>query len=231
MPVAGPDSQAAGLTTSLVAAAPATARVTGPGVISTVAGGPGRGPAPAVAQDVGAVAAGPAGDVYVGDSRGVVRRLTSGTSWETVTAGTATQNLLSGPRNRVAATVAPLDSVDGLAVDSAGNVVIADGLDFLIWVVAARAGTFYGQAMKAGYIYSIAGTGSFGYSGDGGPRLGRRTLRLLRLRHAVVGWSRPGRAGLRPGHEADIYTIAGTGTSGYSGDGGPGPRPNFPALR
>jgi sugar lactone lactonase YvrE len=228
---------AAGLASSLVAAAPATARVTGPGVISTVAGGPGRGPAPAVAQDVGAVAAGPAGDVYVGDSRGVVRRLTSGTSWETVTAGTATQNLLSGPRNRVAATVAPLDSVDGLAVDSAGNVVIADGLDFLIWVVAARAGTFYGQAMKAGFIYSIAGTGSFGYSGDGGPATSAKlggpaglafdpsgNLLIADSLDSVVRVvaARAGRfygQAMKAGH---IYTIAGTGTAGYSGDGGPG---------
>jgi len=228
---------AAGLASSLVAAAPATARVTGPGVISTVAGGPGRGPAPAVAQDVGAVAAGPAGDVYVGDSRGVVRRLTSGTSWETVTAGTATQNLLSGPRNRVAATVAPLDSVDGLAVDAAGNVAIADGLDFLIWVVAARAGTFYGQAMKAGFIYSIAGNGSFGYSGDGGPATSAQlggpaglafdpsgNLLIADSLDSVVRVvaARAGRfygQAMKAGH---IYTIAGTGTAGYSGDGGPG---------
>ena len=117
----------AGLAGGLVAAAPAAAQVTGPGDITTVAGGPGRGPALTVAQNAGSVAARPAGDVYVGDSRGVVRGLTSGTSWETVTAGNATQNLLSGPRDRVAATVAPLDSVDGLAVDTAGNLVIADG--------------------------------------------------------------------------------------------------------
>ena len=64
-----PGQSGGGAGAGLVAAAPATARVTGPGVISTVAGGPGRGQAPAVAQDVGAVAAGPAGDVYVGDSR------------------------------------------------------------------------------------------------------------------------------------------------------------------
>lgn len=49
----------AGLASSLVAAAPATAKTTGPGDITTVAGGPGRGPALSVAQDVGSVAAGP----------------------------------------------------------------------------------------------------------------------------------------------------------------------------
>ena len=228
---------AAGLASSLLAAMPATARVTGPGVIKTVAGGPGRGPAPTVAQVVGSVAAGPAGDVYVGDSRGVVRGLTSGTSWETVTAGTATQNLLSGPRDRVAATVAPLDSVDGLAVDAAGNVVISDALDYLVWVVAARAGTFYGQAMKAGYIYSIAGSGNFGYSGDGGPatsaKLGQPTgLAFDRSGNLLIADALDSvvrvvavRAGTFYGQAmkaGDIYTIAGTGTTGYSGDGGPG---------
>jgi hypothetical protein len=36
-------------------------------------------------------------------------------------------------------------------------------------VVAAHAGTFYGQAMTAGDIYTVAGNGTQGYSGDGGP--------------------------------------------------------------
>ena len=183
------------------------------------------------------MAAGQAGDVYIGDTRGVVRGLTSGTSWETVTAGNATQNLLSGPRDGVAATVAPLDSVDGLAVDAAGNVVISDGLDFLVWVVAARAGTFYGQAMKTGHIYTIAGTGSFGYSGDGGPaksaELGKPAgLALDPSGNLLIADSEDSvvrvvatRAGtfygqaMKAGH---IYTIAGTGGFGYSGDGGPG---------
>ena len=35
--------------------------------------------------------------------------------------------------------------------------------------VDTTAGTFYGQAMKAGDIYTIAGTGTTGFSGDGGP--------------------------------------------------------------
>jgi hypothetical protein len=37
------------------------------------------------------------------------------------------------------------------------------------WVVAARTGTFYGQAMTKGDIYTVAGNGTPGFSGDGGP--------------------------------------------------------------
>jgi hypothetical protein len=35
--------------------------------------------------------------------------------------------------------------------------------------VAGSTGTFYGQAMTAGDIYTVAGNGTSGYSGDGGP--------------------------------------------------------------
>jgi trimeric autotransporter adhesin len=36
-------------------------------------------------------------------------------------------------------------------------------------MVAARSGTFYGQAMTGGDIYTVAGDGTQGFSGDGGP--------------------------------------------------------------
>jgi hypothetical protein len=59
-----------------------------------------------------------------------------------------------------------------VAVDGAGNVVIADTNDFRVRVVAAGTGTFYGKAMTAGHIYTAAGTGVNGFSGDGGPAAG-----------------------------------------------------------
>ena len=43
----------------------------------------------------------------------------------------------------------------GAAVDSYGNLVLVT--DFRVRVVAERTGRFYGVAMKAGYIYTIAG--------------------------------------------------------------------------
>jgi hypothetical protein len=56
-----------------------------------------------------------------------------------------------------------------VTVDASGNLVIADSFNSRIRVVAAHAGTFYGLAMTAADIYTVAGTGGIGYSGDGGP--------------------------------------------------------------
>ena len=228
---------AAGLASSLLAGAPAAAAATGPRTITTVAGGPGSGPALTVAQDAGSVTVSGTGNVYVGDTRGVVRQFSGMSSSEKVIAGNAAPNLLPVPRSGIPATTAALDSVGGLALDAAANVVISDGLDYLVRVVASRTGTFYGQAMKAGDIYTIAGTGTFGYSGDGGPatsaELGRpgglafdRDGNLL-IADSVDSVVRvvAARTGTFYGQAmkaGDIYTIAGTGTFGYSGDGGPG---------
>jgi hypothetical protein len=56
-----------------------------------------------------------------------------------------------------------------VAVDLAGNLVIADFGNERVRVVAVSTGTFYGASMTAGDIYTIAGTGPRGFSGDGGP--------------------------------------------------------------
>jgi len=70
------------------------------------------------------------------------------------------------------ATAAELGSPGQTAVDSAGNLVIADTGTDRVRVVAASDGTFYGQAMTAGDIYTVAGNGTAGFSGDGSPALG-----------------------------------------------------------
>jgi hypothetical protein len=121
-------------------------------------------------------------------------------------------------------------------VDAAGNLVIADTDNNRIRVVAASAGTFYGLAMTAGDIYTVAGDGTFGFSGDGGPAIsaefraprgvavdGSGNLVITdqfnnRVRVVAVStgtfYGRAMTAG-------DIYTVAGDGTAGSSGDGGP----------
>ncbi len=132
------------------------------------------------------------------------------------------------------ATGAELDYPGGVAVDAAGNVLIADTMNNRIRVVAARTGRFYGRAMTAGDIYTLAGGGA--HLGDGGPATSARLLQPRNVsvdgagnvlaadsRHSrirVVA-ARTGRFYGRAMTAGDIYTIAGNGTYGFSGDGGP----------
>jgi hypothetical protein len=123
-----------------------------------------------------------------------------------------------------------------VAVDSAGNLVIADSFNSRARVVAASTGTFYGQAMTAGHIYSVAGNGKYGYSGDGGPATaakldepqaaavdGAGNLLIsdtFNSRIRVVAAS----TGTFYGQTmtaGDIYTVTGDGRCGFAGDGGP----------
>jgi hypothetical protein len=80
-------------------------------------------------------------------------------------AGNPKTSIFSG--NGGPARKAGLEYIEGLAPDAHANLVIASG--FHILVVAARAGRFYGRAMRADHIYLIAGNGDFQDSGDGGP--------------------------------------------------------------
>jgi hypothetical protein len=68
------------------------------------------------------------------------------------------------------ATKAALGEFIGVCVDKAGNLVFAHSSDNSIRVVAASTGTFYGGAMTADVMYTVAGTATFGFSGDGGPQ-------------------------------------------------------------
>jgi hypothetical protein len=132
------------------------------------------------------------------------------------------------------ATKARVDEPYGVALDAAGNLVLTDNQNVRIRVVAEHTGTFYGQAMTAGDIYTVAGTGMYGYSGDGGPA----TLAELFHPDGVIvdgsgnlvfadgGNSRirvvAGSAGTFYGQAmtaGDIYTVAGGKTAGYNGDG------------
>ena len=134
------------------------------------------------------------------------------------------------------ATTGQLNFPHGVAVDSAGNLVIADYANDVVRVVAARTGTFYRQKMTAGDLYTVAGGGAKGHLGDGGPatqaRLwgpwgvavdGAGNLVIADALHNRVRMV-AGRTGTSYGQKmtaGDIYTVAGDGTSGYSGDGGP----------
>ncbi len=99
-------------------------------------------------------------------------------------------------------------------------------------MVAGKSGTFYGQQMTAGDVYTVAGDGSPFFSGDGGPALnagmdpvavavdGSGNLVLAGSRVRVVA-TRTGTFYGQAMTAGDIYTVAGDGQEGFSGDGGP----------
>ena len=133
------------------------------------------------------------------------------------------------------ATRAELDAAPGVAFDGAGNLVIADAGNTRVRAVAAAAGTFYGKAMKAGHIYTVAGNGARGYSGDGGPATAAELAFPARIavdgsgnqivtdtgnNRIRVAAAATGTFYARPMTAGDIYTVAGNGAVGYSGDGG-----------
>jgi hypothetical protein len=64
--------------------------------------------------------------------------------------------------DRGLATAAELNQPYGIAVDGNGSTVIADQTNGWVRVAAAATGTFYGQAMTAGDIYTIAKSGAVG---------------------------------------------------------------------
>ena len=108
-----------------------------------------------------------------------------------------------------------------------------------VQVVAHKTGTFYGQPMAAGYIYTIAGTGTAGFSGDGGPATQAKLLNPQdvavdsagNLLIADTGNNRVRVVAARTGTyygvsmtAGDIYTVAGTGIGGSPVTAVPPPR-------
>src|SRR5262249_7994281 len=110
-----------------------------------------------------------------------------------------------------------------LAVDRAGNIVIANEAGF-IDVVAARAGSFYGERMLPGDGYPIAGTGraDLGFLTDGALDPDGNVLftDAKSCQARVIAESNSTFYGQHM-LARHIYTIAGGPACGYSGDGGP----------
>ena len=90
------------------------------------------------------------------------RRMTAGDVYTIAGSGQLGNSGSGGPASK-----AKFDYLGGATVDRYGNVVFSDSVSGVVWVVAVRTGTFYGQAMTAGDIYIVAGGGTS--LGDGGP--------------------------------------------------------------
>jgi hypothetical protein len=202
------------------------------------------GPALKAEFDSVSVAVGGAGSMLISDNFGnhvrlvagqtgtfYGQKMTAGDIYGVAGNGTAGFSGDGGP-----AAKAELQLPADVVADSAGNLIIADRDNMRVRVVAATTGTFYGQAMTAGDIYTVAGNGQFGYSGDGGPAT-KAKLYVPRgvavdgsgnLVIADTGNARVRVVAATTGTfygqamaAGDIYTVAGDGSGAYSGDGGP----------
>jgi cysteine-rich repeat protein len=112
-------------------------------------------------------------------------------------------------------TTAVLYNPGGIVLDGAGGLIVADEYNHRIRRVNLSDGT----------ITTIAGNGSFGFSGDGGPATQASMSFVLGVAVDAAGrviFTDPENNRIRA-IEADqtISTIAGTGSAGFSGDGGP----------
>jgi NHL repeat len=112
---------------------------------------------------------------------------------------------------------AELHFPSGLALDNSGNLYIADEGNARIRKVSAA----------TGIITTIAGTGTFGYSGDGGPAInaefssGLAGMAVDAAGDVFIADQWNNRIREIAASTGKITTVAGTGSAGYSGDGGP----------
>jgi NHL repeat len=192
------------------------------GVINTIAGtgqsgdsGDGGPATSATLSSPEGVALDGAGNIYIAEEGGArIRKVTASTGIIDTVAGNGACGYSGdgGP-----ATAAQLCGPNGVAVDGAGNIFIADLSNYRIRKVTA----------STGIISTVAGTGTYGYSGDGGAATNAQLAGPIgvgvdeagNLYIATYVDSRVREVNASSGI---INTIAGNGTNGYSGDGGPG---------
>ena len=111
-----------------------------------------------------------------------------------------------------AAMNAQLNGPQGVAVDAAGNLYIADTGNNRVRLVTS-----------SGAIATVAGNGVAGYSGDGGPATSAQVGNPAGVAVDALGnlYIADGSARVRKVYPGGIIaTIAGAGVRGYSGDGG-----------
>ncbi len=181
------------------------------GVITTIAGG---GSLPDNFPAIGAQISGPLGvtvdsqgNLYITDSvSNSVREVSNGVITTVAGNGTYGYSGDGGPGAR-----AQLASPSGVAVDSAGNVYIADTNNTRV------------RKLSNGVITTFAGSGaSPGFSGDNGPA----TAAQLNFPTGLA-LDAPDNLYIADGNRIRmvsngvITTVAGSNTSGFSGDGGP----------
>lgn len=197
-------------------------KITPVGIISTIAGtagsrgssGDGGLATAALLNFPIGVAVDGSGNVYICDSgNNKIRKITAATGVISTIAGTGTTGFSGdgGP-----GTAAQINTPQNVAVDKNGNVYISDFSNNRIRKVNAADGV----------ISTVAGTGAAGFGGDGGAATaalinGPNNVSTDKDGNLII--CDPGNFRIRKVTVADgkIATIVGTGTQGFSGDGGP----------
>jgi sugar lactone lactonase YvrE len=152
-----------------------------------------------------------AGNLFIAeDYNHIVRKINTSGVISTI-AGNGT---LGFSGDGAAATSAQLNRVSGIAVDGAGNIYICDADNFRIRKINTQ-----------GIISTIAGVGTNGHSGDGGlataAEIGFAScVQVDAIGNVYFAEQANGFCVRKINSSGVISTIAGTGVSGYSGDGG-----------
>jgi len=187
------------------------------GVIHTVAGNGTAGfsgdGGPATAASLNgpfAVAVNAAGEIYIADTNNNRVRKVDLKGMITTVAGGNTFGFSGdgGP-----ATAATLYAPESIALDSIGNLYIADWGNARVRLVNS-----------AGFISTVAGNGSNGYNGDGqlatAARISARCVALDAAGNLYIADEENSRI-RKVDSEGIISTVAGNGAFGFTGDGGP----------
>jgi sugar lactone lactonase YvrE len=191
-------------------------KVTPGGIISTVAGSGSHGysgdggPATSAKLDYPmGVAVDSSGTLYIADiNNSCIRKVTPDGIISTIAGGG--MNGLNDGGPATSARVSP----HGVAVDSAGNLYIAD-----LGYIRIR------KVTPDGIIHTVAGNGTVGYSGDGGPATSAQMYSPFGVavdsadNLYIADQSNHRIRKVTP--DGIINTFAGNGSYGYSGDGGP----------
>ncbi len=142
-----------------------------------------------------------------------IRKVFSANGTITTVAGSGAPGLI---RDGGPATAALLDFPLSVALDAAGNLYIADTSNHRIRRVAAT----------NGHITTVAGNGVADFSGDGGPATAASLWQPAAVAvdssaNIYIADRRSGRIRKVSSATGLITTVAGNGTEGFSGDGGP----------